>query len=166
MLHCMHCMLQHHPLMPCCTVCTVCSSTIRSLLHPSILITSGGGGIGSAASAGHEFDRAAVLAECASIDVLGLHCYSPPAEVDKRLNGYISAIGRTRLLLQEWGVVGTNSTAQAVAFTSIARIAAMKGVPQFVCAMQPSHLPLPSTQLAVSAPLVCVVYSECTLWCA
>lgn len=63
-----------------------------------------------------------------------------------------TATAGKRLILQEWGCTGVNSTAQADAFTAIANVAMKHGIPQFFWEMRPSHLPLPSTELAISAP--------------
>jgi mannan endo-1,4-beta-mannosidase len=127
------------------------SASIREAIHHDVLVTTGGGGIGTAVGKA-EFTRAHALSQCASVDVVALHSYSSAADIDRLLTGYASAIGTKRLLLQEWGVTGVNSTAQSKAFTAIAAVAAEHGVPQFVWHMQPSHMPLPSTELAVSAP--------------
>lgn len=73
----------------------------------------GGGGIGTATGVA-EWERARALAECAAVDVLGVHSYASPAAIDELLSLYTRAIGttNTRLILQEWGVTGPNSTAQ------------------------------------------------------
>lgn len=131
------------------------SATIRANLHPNILISTGGGGIGRAAQGSPlEFWRAQALAKCPAVDVVALHSYAAPDTIDRQLTGYAKAIAPAgkRLILQEWGAVGINSTAQAEAFAMTAAVAAKHGTPQLFWALQPSHVPLPSTELAVSPP--------------
>lgn len=129
------------------------STVIRAHAHPSILVSSGGGGIGLAEGAA-EYARAKSLAECPAIDVVGLHSYRAPGDVAKQLSGYAAAIqpARKRLILQEWGVAGPNSTAKAEAFRDTAAVAAAQRVPQMYWALQPAHAPVPSSQHGVSPP--------------
>ena len=98
------------------------SATIKANVHSGVLVTSGGGGIGTAVGTAAEFARAKTLARCAALDVLALHSYAPPSEIDRQLEGYSGAMAGTgkRLILQEWGVQGANSTQQAVAFRATA----------------------------------------------
>jgi hypothetical protein len=141
---------------------------------PSILITTGGGGIGTKAGDA-EYDQVTQLAKCTAIDVIAAHrcplpkilppiprcctvqfcfhitqtrtysrtttwaggmacthSYASAEAIDQKLAGYERAIAnattrgsivsRKRLILQEWGATGVNSTVQADAFTKIAQV--------------------------------------------
>jgi hypothetical protein len=136
------------------------SSVIRAHVHDSVLVTTGGGGVGNGTAA-EQLALVASLAGCEVIDVVALHSYAPASAIDLQLAAYSAVLRRAaagttstakRLILQEWGVTGANSTVQAVAFAATAAVAAKHRVPQFFWAMQPSHVPLPSTELAISAP--------------
>lgn len=128
------------------------SSVIRANVHPAILVSTGGGGIGTNTGPA-EFARVQDLVKCASIDVIALHSYSAPALIDAQIVGYKHAIqiasassaantattgALARLVLQEWGVTGENSTAQADAFRAVAAVAASHRIPQFFWELQPS----------------------------
>eukprot|EP01052_Picozoa_sp_SAG31_P001021 SAG31_NODE_33_length_32018_cov_69.763088_5_plen_456_part_00 len=129
------------------------SSVIRTSIHPKILVTTGGGGIG-AATYTEELRRAKTLSECEFIDIIALHSYNSANGIDRLLGGYKTAIAASnkRMILQEWGVTGPNSTAQAAAFQAVAAVAAKHVVPQLFWALQPSHAPQPSTTLCLSPP--------------
>ena len=136
------------------------SKVIRSHVHENVLVTTGGGGVGNG-TFDERISHVASLAACDAVDVIALHSYSSATSIDLVLGGYSAVIEKTavrtqkpkkRLVLQEWGVTGANSTAQAAAFTTTAAVAAKHMIPQLFWALQPSHVPLPSTQLAVSAP--------------
>ena len=137
------------------------SAVIRRNVAPNVLVSTGGGGIGAVPTGGSsiEYERAAALAACPDIDILAMHSYASSAGIDTLLAGYTKALVRThtlhsntRLILQEWGATGANSTVQSSSITSIAATAARYGVPQFFWQLQPAHAPLSSTQLAVSPP--------------
>jgi hypothetical protein len=91
-----------------------------------------------------------------------LHLHPPPphththtrthSRIHSRDARYTAVIGRKRLILQEWGATGVNSTAQAVAFAATAAVAAKHRVPQLFWSMQPAHAAQPSTTLAISPP--------------
>ena len=70
---------------------------IRSLIHPHVLVSSGGGGIGNDTGVA-EFRRAAALAQCEHMDVVALHtCESrPPAAFARRLHSDCSSQMRLR----------------------------------------------------------------------
>jgi hypothetical protein len=68
------------------------SAVIRSNVHPGVLTSTGGGGVGTSVGPA-QFARVALLAACPSIDVIALHSDAPPAEVDALLAGYADAIG-------------------------------------------------------------------------
>ena len=128
------------------------------LLHPSILVTTGGGGVGLAVPGSDAELRAAnQLAGCAYHDVLALHSYQDASTIDRQIQGYLGAIAasgtaRQRLILQEWGTVGPNSTDKARQFSETAAVARKHRVPQMAWALQPSHSPQPSTSLGISPP--------------
>eukprot|EP00039_Didymoeca_costata_P002943 m.64037 g.64037 ORF g.64037 m.64037 type:complete len:788 (+) comp11619_c0_seq3:101-2464(+) len=130
------------------------SSVIRGKLAKEVLVTTGGGGIGRDVGTPKQFVRAKQLAECPYIDVISLHSYYTPDEISNLITGYATAIQGTgtRLILQEWGAKGVNSTAQAELFTITADIAANHGVPQMHWELQPSNLPHKSTQFGISPP--------------
>eukprot|EP00040_Diaphanoeca_grandis_P010607 m.54383 g.54383 ORF g.54383 m.54383 type:complete len:782 (-) comp21903_c0_seq1:67-2412(-) len=126
------------------------ATTIRAHIHPKVLVTTGGGGVGSTKL--NEMALVKELAACQTIDVIALHSYSSPQAIDSQLVAYKTVVGDKRIILQEWGATGATSTAQALAFTAVAQVAAKHEVPQLVWALQPSHMPLPSTSLSVSPP--------------
>jgi mannan endo-1,4-beta-mannosidase len=107
------------------------SAIIRTHVHPSVLVTTGGGGVGTSAGAAL-LANVGAMAACASIDVLAVHSYASAADIDLTLTAYKQVITphHKRMILQEWGVTGINSTAQAVAFAKTAAVAAKHGVPQ------------------------------------
>lgn len=124
---------------------------IKQFVEKSILVSSGGGGIGNSSGA-LLLSRVSALAKCAGIDILAPHTYAGPVAVDLLLANYKSVSQSKRIVLQEWGVTGENSTLQAQEFTALAAVAAKHGVPQMYWQLQPSSLPMPSTQLGISPP--------------
>eukprot|EP00729_Bicosta_minor_P008497 gene8497-35004_t len=102
---------------------------IKQNVDPAVLVTTGGGGIGRGTpgtTGSVEYERVKAMASCAAIDVVALHSYDGPIHIDAKIAAYKSAIA-------------TN-------------VAMKHGIPQFFWEMRPSHLPLPSTELAISAP--------------
>lgn len=112
------------------------AGAVRALLHPAVLTTSGGGGVGTA-KGGAEFARAAALGRCPSIDVVAAHAYTDAAGMGTLLAGYAAALRPVpaRLLVQEWGVTGANSSEQAAAFLSVAAAIATHRIPS-LCGQQ------------------------------
>jgi hypoxanthine phosphoribosyltransferase len=55
-------------------LCGSTAATIRSLLHPDVLVTSGGGGVGNATGLA-ELALVKTMAECKDMDVIALHSY-------------------------------------------------------------------------------------------
>jgi hypothetical protein len=73
-------------------LCGSTAATIRSLLHPDVLVTSGGGGVGNATGLA-ELALVKTMAECKDMDVIALHSYdssgSTSAEaLDLQLTAY------------------------------------------------------------------------------
>ena len=142
------------------------SAAVRASVHPRVLVTSGGGGVGKTAGSGAaEYARAEALAECASIDVLALHSTATHASaVEAQLTGYTAAIAAaaskskppslTRLVLQKWSTSGANSSAQSDAFRAIAAVVARHSVPQIYWSLQPNGeaVPMPSTSRCCVSP--------------
>ena len=58
---------------------------IRTHLHPSVLVTTGGGGVGRCSPPGC-YERVRALANCDAIDVLALHSYAAPDVIDAQLH--------------------------------------------------------------------------------
>ena len=128
-----------------------------------------------------EFRRVAALSRCAGIDVVALHSYASPKALDVLLTGYTRALappGRvgtaggakeqggwdssdgggttttpTRLIVQEWGAMGANATAQAAAFLEITAVLTQHRVPSLYWSMDPSsNKPPLTTSFSISPP--------------
>ena len=128
------------------------STEIRARVHPGVLVSSGGGGIGNATGAA-ELARAEALAGCAALDVVALHSYAGADRLDALLTGYRRAVGeKARLVVQEWGVVGATAEAKALAFTKQAAVIARHAVPGMYWGLAPWSTPVPPTSLEINPP--------------